>query len=50
MFVTLNKKKKDIPRCLICINDADHDYILDEIMHQCQIEFEIQIDIDGESE
>ena len=46
----VKQEKKEMPRCLICINYADYDYILYEIMHQCQIDFEIQIDIDGESE
>ena len=37
----INQVGRTIPRHPICITDAYHDYILDEITHQDEFEFEI---------
>ena len=36
-----------LQRLPICITDSDHDYILDEILYQYQIEYEGNIEIDN---
>ena len=45
----IKKAQEALPICTIFITDLDHDYIIDGIIHQYQIEFEIQIYIDDES-
>ena len=42
--------EKNIPRHPICITDADHYYILDEIICQEKLIFERQIETDVESD
>ena len=44
------KKEKSLPRHPICITDADHYYILDEIICQEKLIFERQIETDVESD
>ena len=38
-----NQAQISLPRHPICINDTNHDYILDAVMRWNQIEFERQI-------
>ena len=37
--------KKAISRQPICLNDAEYDYILEEMFCQEKIEFEIKVDV-----
>ena len=38
--------KNKTPRCSMCISDANHNYVIDEILHQQQIYFDRHFDKD----
>ena len=40
-----DKGKKTISRQPICLNDADYDYIVEEIGRRDKIEFEREVDV-----
>ena len=41
-----NQSRQDLQRHPIFINDSDNNYIIDEILHQYQIECEINLNIE----
>ena len=43
-----NKGKKSISRQPICLTDADHDYISEEIGRRDKIEFEREVNVYGD--
>ena len=47
---TRTQAKKDISRQLIYLTDSDHDYILEEIIRQDKIEFEIYVEVYSDDE
>ena len=45
-FCNKNQAHQVLQRYYVCITDSDHDYILDEILRQDQIEYERKIKIE----